>query len=156
MSVTATPSPDGRYVDVFVPIQFKRIGGRKMIVAPDGSRVVPETNEDADSTITKALGRASRWQKLLEDGVHATITDLAKAERINRSYVSRMLRLCLLAPDIVDALLDGSQPPTLRLADIEAPFPIEWGQQRRQFGFTVIDSKRTSDYLPPIANAVVR
>jgi hypothetical protein len=135
VSATAIPSSDGKYVDVFVPIRFKRVGSRKMIVAPDGSRVVPQTNQDADSTIIKALGRASRWQKLLEDGVYATITDLANGERINRSYVSRTLRLCLLAPDIVEALLDGSQPPTLRLADVEAPFPIEWDQQRRQFGF---------------------
>ena len=115
MSATAIPSPDGRYVDVFVPIKFQRVGGRKMIVAPNGSRVGPEMSKDANTTIIKALSRASRWQKLLEDGVHATITDLAQAERINRSYVSRTMRLAPLAPDIAVALLDGTQPPTLRL-----------------------------------------
>ncbi len=135
MSATAIPSLDGQYVDVFVPITFKRIGGRKMIVAPDGTRITPKPCNASDSTLVKALSRAHRWQKLLEDGVHATIADLADAERINRSYVSRTLRLALLAPDIVDALLNGTQPATLRLADVEAPFPIEWDQQRRQLGF---------------------
>jgi hypothetical protein len=102
---------------------------------PTVSPVVAETTKNADSTIIKALGRACRWQKLLEDGIYATITDLANGEGINRSYVSRTMRLCLLAPEIVDALLDGLQPATLRLADIEAPFPIEWEQQRQQLGF---------------------
>jgi hypothetical protein len=134
--MTATPSPDGLYVDVFVPITFKRVGGRKMILAPDGTRIVPQPCDAADGTMVKALGRAHRWQKLLEDGIHATITDLAKAERINRSYVSRTLRLTLLAPDIIESLLNGTQPPTLRLADIEAPFPIGWEEQRRRFSFT--------------------
>src|SRR5258707_14249954 len=56
-------------------------------------------------------------------------------ERINRSYLSRTIRLSLLAPDIVEAILNGTQPETLRLADLEAPFPIDWQEQRAAFGF---------------------
>ena len=140
--MTTIPTPDGRYVDVFVPIAFKRVGGRKMILAPDGHRIMSEPCNKPDGTLVKALSRAHRWQNLLEDGVYATITDLAKAERINRSYVCRTLRLALLAPDIVEAFINGSQPPTLRLTDVEAPFPIGWEEQRRQFGFRATGSKR--------------
>jgi hypothetical protein len=116
VSAAAIPSADGQYVDVFVPIRFKRIGGRKLVLAPDGTRITSEPCNASDSTLMKALGRAHRWQKLLEDGVYATIADLADAERINRSYVSRTLRLALLAPDIVEAMLNGTQPPTLPFA----------------------------------------
>ena len=83
----------------------------------------------------KALGRAYRWQKLLDQGAHASISEIAIAERINPSFVSRTLRTHLLAPDIVEAILDGGQPPALRLADLEGAFPIEWHEQRIQFGF---------------------
>src|SRR5262249_11714923 len=79
--------------------------------------------------------RACRWQKLLEDGVYASLAEIAEKERINRSYLSRTIRLSLLAPEIVEAILNGSQPSTLRLADLEAPFPVDWQQQRAGFGF---------------------
>lgn len=135
MSLNAIPSPDGQYIDVFVPIAFKRIGGRKVIVAPDGTTVDPQQSKAIDSTLVKALARAHRWRKLLEDGVYATIAELADAERINRSYVSRTLRLSLLAPDIVEAIVNGTHPSTLQLAQLEAPFPLEWEQQRQLLGF---------------------
>jgi hypothetical protein len=114
--MTATPSPDGHYLDVFVPISFKRIGGRKVIVAPAGD-IVTHRSHATDTTLGKALVRAYRWAKLLEDGVYACIAELADKERINRSYVSRTLRLSFLAPDIVECILEGRQPPTLRLVD---------------------------------------
>ena len=135
MRPSITPSPDGNYVDVFVPIAFRRFGGRKTIVAPDGRPVAPDRSKAADTTLTKALARAWRWQKLLDEGVYASIAELADKERINRSYLSRMIRLSLLAPDIVEAILNGAQPATLRLADLEAPFAIAWAEQRTAFGF---------------------
>jgi hypothetical protein len=81
------------------------------------------------------LSRAYRWQKLLDDGVYGSIAEMADKERINRSYLSRTIRLSLLAPDIVEAILNGTQPPTLQLADLEGPFSIDWEQQRTAFGF---------------------
>ena len=135
MKPTITPAPDGSYIDVFVPITFRRFGGRKFIVAPDGVPIQPVKSAAADKTLVKALARAWRWQKLLDDGVHSNIAEIADKERINRSYLSRTIRLALLAPDIVEAILNGTQPQTLRLADLEGPFPIAWAEQRKLFGF---------------------
>lgn len=142
MSASVTPSADGSYVDVFVPITFKRFGGRKTIVAPDGMPVLPDRSRAADTTLTKALARATRWQKLLDDGVYSSLAEIADKERINRSYVSRTIRLSLLAPDIVEAILKGAQPATLRLADLEAPFAIDWQEQRAAFGFRTNPGQR--------------
>ena len=136
MSSSITSSDDGSYVDVFVPIAFKRFGGRKVIVAPDGKPVLHDRSKAADTTLTKALARAGRWQRLLDDGVYASLAEIAEKERINRSYLSRTIRLSLLAPDIVEAILSGTQPTTLRLADLKAPFSISWHEQRAAFGFT--------------------
>ena len=77
------------------------------------------------------LARAWRWQRMLESGEHATLAELADAERISRSYVSRVVRLTLLAPDIVERILDGR--PTAGLADFLKPFPVEWEKQRERF-----------------------
>ena len=83
--------------------------------------------------MVKALARAFRWRKLLETGVYATVEELAAAEKINGSYVSRVLRLTLLAPDIVEAILDGRQPITVQLDAVLKPFPAEWDAQRQRF-----------------------
>ena len=79
--------------------------------------------------MVKALARAFRWRKMLDDGVHATLEDLARAKGVAPSYVSRVLRLTLLAPEIVEAILDGRQPPELQLDDLLAGFPLEWAGQ---------------------------
>ena len=80
--------------------------------------------------MVKALARASRWRKLLETGVFATVEEIAAAEKINASYVGRVLRLTLLAPDIVEAILDGRQPAGLTLAVLMQPFAVGWYAQR--------------------------
>src|SRR5690349_10798802 len=93
---------------VRVPLTIRRRGGRKLVVAPEGSAITVPAR--VDSTLVKALARAFRWRRMLETGRFATIRELAAAERINVSYVSRVLRLTLLAPDLVEAILDGRQP----------------------------------------------
>jgi hypothetical protein len=135
VTASITPSTDGKYVDVFVPIAFKRLGGRKTIVAPDGTRFLPGRSKATDSTLIKALSRAWRWQQLLDAGIYSSIAEMADKEGINRSYLSRTIRLALLAPDIVEAILNGTQPATLQLSALEQPFPIDWEAQRTQFGF---------------------
>ncbi len=77
-----------------------------------------------------ALARAFRWRKMLDEGVHGTVEDLARAKGVNATYVSRVLRLTLLAPDIVDAILDGRQGERVRLDDLLNGFPLEWDRQR--------------------------
>ena len=82
-----------------------------------------------DTTLVKALARAFRWRRMMETGRFATIDELAAAEKINSSYVSRLLRLTLLAPDIVEAILDGRQPEGMTLPGLMEPFPVEWHRQ---------------------------
>ncbi|WP_096701361.1 hypothetical protein [Magnetospirillum sp. 15-1] len=118
---------------VFVPMTFRRIGGRKRIVLPDGSLYNPETRVPVDSPIVRSLARAFRWRRLLESGRHASINELAKAERVDRAFASRVLRLTLLAPDIVEAILAGRQPEKLTVRALLEPFPAEWAEQRRAF-----------------------
>jgi hypothetical protein len=82
-----------------------------------------------DITLIKAVARAFRWRGMLEAGVFATINELAAAEKINPSYVSRVLRLTLLAPEMVEAILDGRQPKGMTLPGLMILFPVEWIQQ---------------------------
>ena len=88
---------------------------------------MPISKPQPDGTLVKALARAWRWQKLLDDGVYTGLAELADAERVDRSYVSRVLRLTLLAPDIVEKVLDGRQ--RIELAELMKPFPAEWESQ---------------------------
>jgi hypothetical protein len=92
--------------------------------------MAPRGASAADTTLVKALARAFRWRKILETGRYGTIDELAAAEKINSSYVSRLLRLTLLAPDIIEAILDGRQPGGMTLPALMEPFPVEWGRQR--------------------------
>lgn len=78
----------------------------------------------------KAIARAFRWRKLIETGVHASIEEVAAAEKINASYVGRVLRLTLLAPKIIDAILEGRQPVGMTMAGLLTPFPLVWAEQR--------------------------
>ena len=120
---------DGSTLVVRIPMRFQRRGGRKRIVAPDGVEIVPSSKPQPDGTLVKALARAWRWQRMLDDGVYASVTEISEAESIGKSYVSRILRLALLAPDIVERVMDGR--PTVGLAQLLKPFPLEWEHQRR-------------------------
>jgi hypothetical protein len=122
-------SPDGSTITVFLPMAWRRRGGRKVIVAPPGcDDWAPPPR--IDNTLIRALARAHRWQRMLEEGKFATLADLADAERISRSYVCRVVRLTLLAPDIVERILDGR--PTAGLAQFLKPFPVDWERQRER------------------------
>ena len=124
---------DSDVISVDLPMTFKRRGGRKVIVLPDGTQGNPMPMATIDNTLIKAIARAFRWQKLLENGTYACLEDIARAEKINASFVSRVIRLALLAPDIVEAILAGKQSASLTLKDLMAPFPVEWVGQRVRF-----------------------
>lgn len=126
---------DAGSLTVTVPMTFKKRGGRKLVIAPNGADAWPPPRARIDNTIVKALARAHRWKKLLDTGDYPTVQDLATAEKINPSYIARILRLTLLAPDIVEAILDGRQPAGLQLDDLLTPFPVEWDEQRKQIRF---------------------
>lgn len=127
--MTATVTSDQDTITVHVPLTFAKRGGRKQVVLPDGAPSWAPPRARVDNTMIKAIARGFRWRKLLETGVHATIADIAMAEKINDSYASRILRLTLLAPDIIEAILDGRQGPEITLAALMKPFPVEWERQ---------------------------
>jgi hypothetical protein len=116
---------------VSIPMRFQRRGGRKRIVAPDGSQIVPASKPQPDGTLVKALARAWRWQKLLDDGVYTSVSEIGYAENISKSDISRILRLALLAPDIVEAILAGRMDQGLMLERLEQSLPANWQVQRR-------------------------
>jgi hypothetical protein len=131
MSVSANLSKAGRTLIIRVPLPPRRRGGRKFVVGTGG---VAWTGRRlaVDNTIVKALGRAHRWKAMLESGRYGSMTELAKAEEINLSYLCRVLRLTLLAPDIVEALLGGKVGSGLQLSDLLRPLPLVWAEQRTQ------------------------
>ena len=130
----ATASADGETITVHIPLTFRKRGGRKLVVTPDGAPWAPRPR--VDNAMVKALVRAFRWRKMLDEGAFGTIEDLAKAKGVAPSYVSRILRLTLLAPEIVEAVLDGRQPAELQLDDLLEGFPLEWAGQLAWSGAT--------------------
>jgi hypothetical protein len=125
----ATVSADGESITVHIPMMFRKRGGRKLVVTPDGAEWAPRPR--VDNAMVKALARAFRWRKMLDEGGCGTLDDLARAKGVHATYVSRVLRLTLLAPEIVEAILDGRQPVELQLDDLVEGFPLEWEGQRR-------------------------
>ena len=112
-----------------VPFRVVKRGGRKEMQLPDSVKQPRRT----DSTLVKALARAFRWKRMLESGEFATIAELAEREGIAPSYMTRLLRLTLLAPDIVEAILDSTQGPDVTLSRVLEPFQVDWFQQRSHF-----------------------
>ncbi len=131
--MTATATKDRDTITVHVPLTFRKRGGRKQVVVPDGATAWAPARARIDNAMIKAIARGFRWRNLLETGVHTTVEDIATAERINPSYVSRVLRLTLLAPAIVEAILDGRQGPEITLASLTKPFSVEWDRQQTTF-----------------------
>ncbi|QJD15784.1 hypothetical protein [Paracoccus sanguinis] len=121
------PIPDT--VTLHVPFRIVKRGGRKEMQLPDGAAQPRRT----DSALLKALARAFRWKTMLESGEYATIAELAEREGIAPSYMTRVLRLTLLAPKIIEAILDGTQGPEVTLAQVLEPFPVEWQRQEMSF-----------------------
>ena len=128
--MTATP----QMLTVHIPLTVRRRGGRKVVIAPDGTEAPVIAAARIDSTLVKALARAFRWRRMLESEVVSTVGEIAVREKINKSYVSRVLRLTLLAPGIVEAILDGRQAEGVTLRGLMEPFPVEWHGQRVALG----------------------
>ena len=118
------PIPDT--ITVHVPFRIVKRGGRKEMHLPEGAEQVRKP----DSTLVKALARAFRWKRMLGAGEFATIGELAAREGIAPSYMTRILRLTLLAPEIVQAILDGKQWAEVTLDQALEPFPVAWSEQQ--------------------------
>lgn len=113
---------------VQVPLSIRRRPGRKTVVTPDGSSPAAAQIR-GDPALVKALARAFRWQAMLDGGHYASITELAAAERIERGYAGQILRLTLLAPNIIEAVLNGTQPDEFKLPRLMQPIPPDWARQ---------------------------
>jgi len=118
-----------------IPMRLRRRGGRKLIVTPEGV-AAPARKPSRDEALVKALVRAHRWRRRIESGQAKSITDLAEQEGVTDAYVCRLLPLTCLAPDIVEAILDGRQPKGLRLAEMLGNGPVGWEEQRGARGFS--------------------
>lgn len=116
-----------------IPMKFRIRGGKTVMVLPDGSRAIERKEAIVDNPMAKVIARGNRWHRLLADGVYNTIEDLSAAENISPSYVSRVTRLALLSPAIVEAILEGKQPAHLTMKDLMEPFPADWTRQDAHF-----------------------
>jgi hypothetical protein len=122
-------APIPETVTLHVPFRIVKRGGKKEMQMPEGATQPRRT----DNTLVKALARAFRWKRMLESGEFASISELAEREGIAFTYMARIMRLSLLAPEIVDAIMDGRQPESVTLANMMDPFPLDWKEQRIRF-----------------------
>lgn len=129
MSATTT------HIVVRVPLKIRRRPGRKTVVTPvsalGGNTALPTR---ADPALLKAVARAFRYQKLLDEGRYGSVSEMAEAERIDRGYLGRLLQLTLLAPDIVEAILDGTPGDLLELQRVMGILSPEWERQYAEIG----------------------
>ncbi len=123
---------DGTTISVRMPMTFVRRSGRKAIVAPNGGDAWALARPHPDEALIRAIVRAHRWKRLLDAGRYRSAGELGEAEGVTRSFANRLLRLTLLAPDIVEAILDGRQPKALQLEDLTRSLPSAWGEQRQR------------------------
>lgn len=121
-------SKDGLTATVSIPVTFIQRGGGKQILSPPGAAAWSPAPR-VDTALVKAVVRAHRWRQMLESGEYASSAELAKAEKVNDSYLSRILRLTLIAPVVIEAILTGRQPSTLQLDDLLKPLPTAWSEQ---------------------------
>jgi hypothetical protein len=105
---------------------------RKRIVSPDGSELAPSSEPQPEGTLVKALTRAWRWQRMLDEDIYTSVSEIGDAENISESYVSRILRLVVLGPEIVEAILAGRRHQDIMLEQLERPLPASWEAQRRR------------------------
>jgi len=126
-------------VTVRVPLTIRRRAGRKMIITPDGVAVTAGrgtlaniADTHCDPALVKALARAFRWKRMLEDGRYGSISELAAAEKLDRGYLGRIVALTLLAPDIVEGILDGRESDKIALPTLIKGFPVDWEKQRAE------------------------
>ncbi|MBC7139945.1 MAG: hypothetical protein H5U17_14725 [Defluviimonas sp.] len=122
-------APIPETVTLHVPFRVVKRGGRKEMQMPEGATQPRRT----DNTLVKALARTFRWKRMLESGEFASISELAEREGIAFTYMARLMRLSLLAPEIVDAIMEGRQPESVTLANMMDPFPLDWKEQRMRF-----------------------
>jgi hypothetical protein len=132
---TITVANNGN-LQIHIPMLIRRMRGRKQVIAPQAlDREIPEAAEPIQAAMVQARARAFSWAEILESGQVKSISELARSLEVDGSYVTRILKLTTLAPDIVEAIINGEEPDGLSLAKLTRTFPEVWGEQRILFGF---------------------
>ena len=124
------------FYTIDIPITFKNRGGRKYITAPDGRDVVESRRPHPDRSLIRAIVRGFELQEKMDANSKQNSNALGKNEKLDAAYVNKYIRMTQLAPDIVIAILNGRQPPTLTVSQLQRPFPDLWHEQRQFFGFS--------------------
>jgi len=122
---------------VHIPMTLTKRQGRKQIVLPAGSDTIFTRQDIATDPVALAIARGFRWQELLDNGTYPTVRALAKAVKQDTAYVARTIRLTLLAPEIIEAVIVGRRPPELTLKRLTREFPVVWEDQRREWGVSI-------------------
>ena len=121
-------------IRISVPLKIKRKGSRKEIIAPDDNQSESGESRGCQESLVRALALAYHWRDLIDSGKFDSITDLASAINKDRSYTARLFRLTLLAPEIVEAIVNGREPEWVCLRKLIEPLPMLWQEQKRKFG----------------------
>ncbi len=131
--VTVQHDDDGIVINV--PLTLKKRGGRKEVILPQAFASDNRMRPSHQEALVIAVARAHRWQKLLDEGKFESISDLARETGLDVSFAARLLRLTLLAPDIVESILMGNEPSGLSLTTLTKQLPSDWARQREVLGF---------------------
>lgn len=126
-------------LSISIPINLKRRSGRRLITLPDGSVQEPRPWDTEPTPLQLALARGHRWLQMLESGEAGSLRAIAEMEGVDNSYISRMVNLTTLAPDIVETILDDRVPPTLTLFDLAVDPPRLWQEQREKAGLNALE-----------------
>ena len=120
----------GAKLTTFIPVRIKRHGGRKVVIpAAAGDKM-----QEHDAPILTALSRAFHWQRLIDEGIVSSGSDIARREGLHQTTVNELLRLTLLSPTLVRSILDGKQPKTLSLLWLKNHLPpSDWDEQHALF-----------------------
>lgn len=127
---------NGQRVTV-VPLTIKRRQNRKVLTPPPSS--APDSSVGGfDESMIRTLGKGFHWQRQLDEGRYPHVSDLARKQKLERGWVSEILRMTLLAPDIITAIVEGRQPRHVNLHALRGRIdiiPRDWNEQRRLLGF---------------------
>lgn len=131
---TPTVRRDGDAVVIDIPMSFRRRSGRKEVVLPPGAVAASAVLTVPPTPLAISLARAFRWQEMIETGAAKSNSDMARKLKVDQSYIARTIRLASLAPDIIEAILDGQEPDGLSLWSLRRDLPLLWQDQRMLLG----------------------
>ena len=132
MSERPAVERDGETLVIRVPMKFKKRGGRRVIIVPEGLSGARASKSPTQEPLINALARAFHWQERIDNGKYASVTEHAEALDVDRSYVGRIIRRTLLDPDIVEGIVRGEEPSGLSLERLVKGMPVLWEEQRER------------------------